>query len=86
MKKNKVESFDDLIFSSSYFGEEEYIICVKAKDDKVWENIPIGMTISEKEAQSVIRWLNDRGGLNDLWKIAKNIMGVPVGISNEEDY
>lgn len=47
-----------LVFKADIFDEGDWIVTVRPDYEKVWKDVPIGSTLSEKEAKIVARWLD----------------------------
>jgi hypothetical protein len=58
--------------TASKWDDDDYTVSIRPEFEPVWHDVPIGPTLTEREANTVANWLNG-GGLRDLWKIAENV-------------
>ena len=46
------------IFKARAWEDDEYVVTVRPDWEKVWKSVPLGCTLSEKDAKIVARWLH----------------------------
>ena len=48
----------DFIFKAMAWEDDEYIVTVRPDWEKSWKSVPLGCTLSERDAKIVARWLH----------------------------
>ena len=60
----------DFIWDKSVWEHGEYVVTVRPDWEKPWKSIPLGHTMSSKDAELVVEWL--RSSYKDLHKLFYN--------------
>ena len=60
----------NFIWEASAFEDDEYIVSVRPDWEKCWRSIPIGRTLSRRDAETVTDWL--RSSCKDLRQLFYN--------------
>lgn len=59
------------IVDSGMWDEGDYVVTIRPDWEKPWHDLPIGMALSDRDAQKCAQWL--RTALPELWRIFNNL-------------
>ncbi len=77
VEKVELEPLGEWVVSYHCWEGSDFVVSVRPVWEKVWRDVPVGGTLSEREAQRIATWL--QVAIAELWKIFGNVQRDPLG-------